>query len=183
MGQRLNVEIMKDDKCIANAYYHWSGYSTSSIKTILPIIKFLESNEFGDTIEDAVDLLKLTGATLTKEEHDYAKKNGIISSDFMGCNGRNEGLIAVSDKEIKKTRSWEEGRISIYPEQRIIDFDVKHEIEDDDEIPDNVMELPFDSLSEIKFSEVKDLLNFIKEAEDSSSGNFKIGKDVFSSIY
>ena len=31
MGQRLNIEIINDDKVLANAYYHWAGYTTSAI--------------------------------------------------------------------------------------------------------------------------------------------------------
>lgn len=27
MGQRLNIEIHENGKCLANAYYHWSGYT------------------------------------------------------------------------------------------------------------------------------------------------------------
>lgn len=31
MGQRLNIEIWKDGKVLANAYYHWSAYSVCAV--------------------------------------------------------------------------------------------------------------------------------------------------------
>jgi hypothetical protein len=27
MGQRLNIEIVKNGDVLANSYYHWSGFS------------------------------------------------------------------------------------------------------------------------------------------------------------
>lgn len=36
MGQRLNLEILETkngvDNILANAYYHWSGYTSSAIR-------------------------------------------------------------------------------------------------------------------------------------------------------
>ena len=31
MGQRLNIEIWNESKRLANAYYHWSGYTSSTL--------------------------------------------------------------------------------------------------------------------------------------------------------
>lgn len=40
MGQRLNIEIMeKEEILLANAYYHWSGYTSSSIYLTQYIIR------------------------------------------------------------------------------------------------------------------------------------------------
>ena len=34
MGQRLNIEIKKDSKVLANAYYHWSAYTSSALQML-----------------------------------------------------------------------------------------------------------------------------------------------------
>lgn len=31
MGQRLNIEIIREGNLLTNAYYHWSGYTSSAI--------------------------------------------------------------------------------------------------------------------------------------------------------
>lgn len=42
MGQRLNIEIVKDKKVLANCYYHWSGYSNSAVNLAIQIIERFE---------------------------------------------------------------------------------------------------------------------------------------------
>ena len=44
MGQRLNIEIWNEGKRLANAYYHWSGYSFSTLYETMKIIKARENN-------------------------------------------------------------------------------------------------------------------------------------------
>lgn len=39
MGQRLNLEITIGENVLANAYYHWSGYTTSSLKLVESALK------------------------------------------------------------------------------------------------------------------------------------------------
>ena len=34
MGERLNIEIIKNGETLANCYYHWAGYSNSSVEKI-----------------------------------------------------------------------------------------------------------------------------------------------------
>jgi len=42
MGQRLNIEIISNGKCLANAYYHWSAYSDSAIDLAIKIVRKYE---------------------------------------------------------------------------------------------------------------------------------------------
>lgn len=44
MGQRLNIEIMKNDKVLANAYYHWSAYTESALELCACIIGEINSS-------------------------------------------------------------------------------------------------------------------------------------------
>ena len=75
MGQRLNIEIKSKNKVIANCYYHWSGYSLSSLKLTKNIIDgFDEVKEENDLLY-AIRLLGLTGAGLTREGFSYLYKN------------------------------------------------------------------------------------------------------------
>ena len=42
MGQRLNIEIVKNGDILANSYYHWSGFSNSAVNLAIEIIKHFE---------------------------------------------------------------------------------------------------------------------------------------------
>ena len=177
MGQRLNIEIIKDEKTLANAYYHWSGYTSSSLSlTKLIVDKVNEINEDEDEIVTAVRLLELTDARLTKEELTSSKVEGV----FKIANNRNDGLIAISEKGIGETRSWEEGRVEINLDSKTINFNCfwsssKEKFANDDDTPYEDIPVIDDNIdfSSIPFDKLNDTISFIKELNRSSSYTFR----------
>lgn len=123
MGQRLNIEIRrkKDNKILANSYYHWSAYTYSSLKLASEIIENIYDIIRNDKVSDeikAIQLLQTTGSGLLEQEY-----NALNEEDKKYCSlatNRNLGLISFTEKGMEKTRTWEEGRLTI-----TIDFDNK----------------------------------------------------------
>ena len=72
MGQRLNVEILNKGTLMANAYYHWSAYTSSSLDIIEQILKSskdaFEKKGIRNIFDAAIDMLESTGAKLTHDE-------------------------------------------------------------------------------------------------------------------
>lgn len=123
MGQRLNIEIHENGKCLANAYYHWSGYTETALKLTNDIlVKYNEIvNESG--LAAAIKLLQATGA---KIEYDELVDAGIpidLALVFSDGANRDDGLIAFSEKRMEETRVWEEGRITIDIGTKLVNFD------------------------------------------------------------
>ena len=123
MGQRLNIEIRrkKDNKILANSYYHWSAYTYSSLKLAEEIVEniydIIRNDKTSDEIK-AIQLLQTTGAGLLEDEYNLLKEE-----DKKYCSlatDRNLGLISFTEKGIENTRNWEEGRLTIN-----VDFDNK----------------------------------------------------------
>lgn len=123
MGQRLNIEIArkKDNKILANSYYHWSAYTYSSLELANEIIEniydVIRNNKVSDEIK-AIQLLQTTGAGLLEQEY-----NTLNEEDKKYCSlatSRNLGLISFTEKGMEETRTWEESRLTI-----TIDFDNK----------------------------------------------------------
>lgn len=123
MGQRLNIEIArkKDNKILANSYYHWSAYTYSSLKLANEIIEniydVIRNNKVSDEIK-AIQLLQTTGAGLLEQEY-----NTLNEEDKKYCSlatNRDLGLISFTEKGMEETRTWEESRLTI-----TIDFDNK----------------------------------------------------------
>ena len=50
MGQRLNIEIIENGKVLANAYYHWSGYTSSSLELTQEILEAIEKINYEDRV-------------------------------------------------------------------------------------------------------------------------------------
>ena len=123
MGQRLNIEIKINGKVRANAYYHWSGYTQTAKNIALSILK--DAYKFLDSAPTlrAIRLLEISDAVLTDSERCEALKM-YPKETFSPCEGRNNGLIAITPDAIKETRRWEEGRITLDFDNNIIKFNV-----------------------------------------------------------
>lgn len=103
MGQRLNIEIRKDDKVLANAYYHWSGYTSSALGLTNEILENIDNVNFDNDVVRAVKLLEVTGAGLTLSEIDNLSED-MKNINFKKAIDRSQGFIAISEKEIKNTQ-------------------------------------------------------------------------------
>ena len=136
MGQRLNIEIVKNGDVLANCYYHWSGFSNCAINLALEIISkfdYIKEFKLEDPVKNtdllfAIRLLEETGAGVANIE----ETKEILGNEFIKlhkCNNRNDGIIGIKKEDIEDTRYWEEGRVTIDIEKKTLDFDVieKHD--------------------------------------------------------
>lgn len=133
MGQRLNIEIWNGGKRLANAYYHWSAYTLSAAELTSEIINFLDSEGYDsdicsdiDNIRWAIRALESTGAGLTEGEKKYITDElpELDASSFADAVDRNRGLIAVSEEGMAETERWMEEGVTIYLDDRLVDFEV-----------------------------------------------------------
>ena len=127
MGQRLNIQIEMaipnsgESKVLANAYYHWSGYTSSAYELVKYIADSPYSGKectFTDPVEKAIRMLETTGAGLTKDEFTEAYPE----SKYKLSTNRNDGLIAISEEGIQETQSWEEARVTINLSTGMVDM-------------------------------------------------------------
>lgn len=182
MGQRLNLEIQNNGEALANSYYHWSGYSTSSLELTLAVISAYKEGD--SNVKDALRLLQATGARITKDSWDYGVEKGYFLGDYSDFMDRNSGLIGISPEEIHETRGWAEGTVVIHLDKKTIDFECCHEFPDayEEGVHPYLVE-DIESRKGIPFEKVQYLSNCIEEAENNHHGAFKIGDEVNSSIY
>lgn len=130
MGQSLNIEIRKKNKVIANAYYHWSGYTQEAFELTNEVINYITTYRvaFKDQKLLAIKALESTGAALPDYEDgdlDRIKNMSKYSTtEFAKFKSRNDGLISVFSDTIKETEKWAEGTSSINIDDLTISFDV-----------------------------------------------------------
>lgn len=122
MGQRLNIEIIKNGETLANAYYHWSAYTSSSLELTKLIIDAIDEVKNKDDVVRAVRLLEKTGALLTSDEVEVMKQR--TKEEFKQATSRNDGLIAISEKGIESTRNWQEEYLEIHLDKEAVNFNV-----------------------------------------------------------
>ncbi|MBR0369364.1 MAG: hypothetical protein IJH63_01410 [Methanobrevibacter sp.] len=208
MGQRLNIEIKrrKDNKVLANSYYHWSAYTSSSLhlaeEIIENIYEVIRKEKVSDEIK-AIQLLQTTGAGLMEDEY-----NKLNEEDKKYCSlatNRNLGLISFTDEGMEETRSWEEGRLTIdidfddkdydfYGNKNLVDFEVYFQI-DEEEINESYEEeiksgkLDLNNLTKFEFSLEEMTLNDIRlfmsklDEIENNNGLFRVkGTDLIYQI-
>lgn len=124
MGQRLNIEIHENGKCLANAYYHWSAYTQEALGLTLDILDYYSRAQSRYGLSCAIALLRSTNAQIPADEFvSYGMNEELAAALGAGAN-RDDGLIAISEKGMKETRAWEEGRVTIDIGRGTVDFDV-----------------------------------------------------------
>lgn len=103
MGQRLNIKIFNKGQILANAYYHWSAYTVASLELVQKVLDAYSTfpAELSDR-QKAVLALQATGAGLPKDERETIFAKDLV--DLTEFRGRDEGIIAVSPKNIQSTR-------------------------------------------------------------------------------
>ena len=160
MGQRLNIEIGKDDKVLANAYYHWSGYTSSSLELTSEILKNINNVDFDNDVVKAIKLLEFTGAGLIKSEFGFLSDD-IKNIAFKSAICRNDGLIAISEKGISDTQYWEEAKVEIHLDTKNVKLKIYYDVDEDDYEDGDMREfyeatLDYTSVSFEDFDKVKD---------------------------
>jgi hypothetical protein len=179
MGQRLNIQIEMDipesseSKVLANAYYHWSGYTSSAYELVNTIVQSgVYSLDILDPVEKAIKLLETTGAGLTKDEFTETYPE----SKYKLSENRSDGLIAISEEGMLETQNWEEARVTINLSTNMIDMGEVYYLdevdeEDEDEDVANIPELEYDLHTSIyEFVDVYD--EFQEKVE--SKNNYKV---------
>lgn len=132
MGQRLNLEITKKNRVVANAYYHWSAYTGSAYELTAMAYNFIKYNK--GSIKDskllAIRALEATGAGVPdwqEGESELRRLRNIrkySTTEFEPFQDRNHGIISCFTDSIKETEDWAEGTVTIDLDTESICFTV-----------------------------------------------------------
>lgn len=132
MGQRLNLEITKKNKVVANAYYHWSAYTVRAYELTAMAYNFIKYNK--GSIKDpkllAIRALEATGAGVPdwqEGESELKRLRNIrkySTTEFAQFKDRDEGIISCFLDSIKDTEDWAEGTVTIDLDTESICFTV-----------------------------------------------------------
>lgn len=126
MGQRLNLTISYEDKVYVNAYYHWSGYTSSALYLASEANQFMIENEKKyRPLVRAVGALLITGASINQDEYRYMletyhpdimdeMREMLTEYEFEIENGnRNDGYVGITTSSVMNTQEYEEARVAI----------------------------------------------------------------------
>jgi hypothetical protein len=194
MGQRLNIEIHNNGKLLANAYYHWSGYTSSALYLTKIVMDNIKICKHRSKIMTAIRLLEATGAKLTETEFKATRRQSqtfrkITSGlEYKDEVDRNDGLIAVSTKGMEETRLWEEARVEIDLKSQTIFFDAVYEVDEEELISygTEIGSIPSINdeidLSQIRFTDFEYIFNTLLEIYNNQCYYFKIRNHIIAFI-
>ena len=195
MGQRLNLAILNNEERLANAYYHWCGYTGSAAELALVVLNSIDNMPNIDPLRQAIWLLTQTRASFTEDEIERMKNEGkydelhdVVSADSEA--DRNKGLISVSESGMDETEQWEEARVEIDIGKKVMYFDAilidsveNISLED---IGLSIADLPvfnIDWTLEYNFDEAKDFLYYIHNlVRDGKYYGVNYEKDIMFSL-
>lgn len=191
MGQRLNLEITKKGKPLANAYYHWSAYTGSAFELTAEVIRFISANR--SIIKDdkllAIRALEQTGAGIPDWKTESSELQRIhnirkySTTEFKPFIDRNEGILSVFPDTMANTQEWAEGSSIIDIDSLTISFDVfclydnvediKDWCEDFDESKAVELDVDFD---ELHIDELKDIIDEVSRGRWVKAGGYYISE-------
>ena len=135
MGQRLNIAIKVNGAVIANSYFHWSAYTSSSIEMMEKVISDLgdcidiyefEKLSQKDQLKYAIYALHSVGAGFNTCELERIASSSIMVEDLdlPKAIDRNEGFIDITDIGMAENDYWREGYIEIDLSAHTVYFDI-----------------------------------------------------------
>ena len=135
MGQRLVIQIFDKGERLANCYYHWNGYTYCSAQITEGLIdsydqmkdKTFNEDHKKDMFIMAINMLASTGAGIQDEEEmnyikQFLEEDDEDNFDFDFFEGRNEGLICVTNDGMDCSLDWSEATVNIDIGNRIVNF-------------------------------------------------------------
>lgn len=128
MGQRLNVEIQDNGELLANAYYHWSGYTISAVGTAKKIVEEIMMKDMTVNELEAIRLLEKTGAGIDTEELELVRDK-YKDEEFIPTKGRNAGIINITEKKMDETRYWADATAIIDVGSETINIDAFYDMD------------------------------------------------------
>lgn len=179
MGQRLNLEFQYGDKVIANAYYHWSGYTIDSLEELLAVSELMEYDNIHDEKSAIIELVNVFDnklspySGLTLDSLDEVKKYIPEHSGVKNILNENCGVLSISEKGMNYIREWADSILKYdIKNKKIIGSTGVFEIDLNDqtiEFLDGLNEITSDDYNKyVNFetydvSEICDLIEFYKE--------------------
>lgn len=182
MGQRLNIEIHENDKCLANAYFHWSGFTLDSLSLTQKIVDYFPYRHAMTGLACACELLQHVGANFAPNELIRCGLSAELARIIGAGTHRDNGLIAISEEGIEETRYWEEARVVINIDTNIVDFQVFFEYQyDTGQTHLKFVNVPFDNHN-IPFNCFETFSTYFDDAE-SRIYKFKNDEPLMTAIY
>ena len=179
MGQRLVVSVKRnlgDEKSLCKIYYHWSGYTSSALEETSLIINHLNHFDDIEKVSDKEIQLSLirfceaNGGGIDGADVDFVEKYFPDETFKKQGYSRNNGLIAISDKDQEDMQGWSEGDVEIGINDRKVSFSVDWYVgQIEDEVRAEYEDTNFDEVINLKhdieecsyeqFVEIYDQLN------------------------
>ena len=135
MGQRLVIDVKKNNKRICNIYFHWGAYSLSAfyiLRDIITLSRIQESHDafdrlwFGgerniDTIIGLISVCEFLGGGIDWEDAQFAQET-YPWYEFKTKNiSRNKGLVAITENTMQNNDNAAEGTACIDLDHKTID--------------------------------------------------------------
>lgn len=174
MGQRLIVNVIKNEKRIAAMYFHWSAYTVSALCEAQKIIDAIDRHEQEDLRLCLIRYCEKNGGCIDggKNSREFKAIQEMYPNEtFKESGSRNEGLIALTEYGMDEIESWGEGDLAInlddgYVYNYVYGIDTLDEYNEWSEEDRKIEDFPLldVNINMIKFEKLDDMIQLLNDA-------------------
>lgn len=184
MGQRLVISVYASKEIkrpLAKIYYHWSAYTISALMIARNLINELNNENLAHITDIKLKLIRAVenlGGGIDGKDTEFRHIENMYPNEKFKTDGysRNNGLIALSSKNMNSMQGYSDGNLNIYLEEKEIQNyvlfgyeNIKDYNEDRAEWDEDFTALKLEDLPEVHYNISQllfsDIDNCIKELE------------------
>lgn len=107
MGQRLVLNIIKNNEILFSVYQHWGGFTDNEVEVICSLCSaFCKKDNLETLLKKTTSVLPGSGLVIPKDPEELKIVQTYLDKDFPEATDRNAGLIAITPQEIEDLNYW-----------------------------------------------------------------------------
>ena len=115
MGQRLVLNIIKNDKTLFSIYQHWGGFTDNEVEVICSLrAAFCNKDNLETLLRKTTEVLGGSGLVVPKNAEELKLVQPYFDKGFPKADDRNAGLIAITPLEIEDLLYWADDVQNLY---------------------------------------------------------------------
>lgn len=125
MGQRLALNVKRNNKVLFVIYQHWGGYTDNEVAVVCKLLSVYNKNDsLATLLRKTTEVLPQSGLIIPTDPLELETVKTYLEEGIPFGTNRSAGLIAITPKEMEDAWRWQddEADLNLDGKNRILDL-------------------------------------------------------------